>query len=154
MQDTEFVISKYGDMLFRLSLVQLKNTADAEDAVQEVFLTYIKKHPAHKSEEHRKAWLIRVCANKCHDIQRKNKLRCHQSIDEIGEEYSMQDTDKGIISALMSLPEKYSRAMMLYYVEGYSVKEIAGIIGRTESAVKMRLKKGRDLFKTLLEENT
>lgn len=55
-----------------------------------------------------------------------------------------------MLDALMALPEKYRAVLTLHYVEGYGTAEIAGMIGRTPSAVKMRLKKGRELLETEL----
>ena len=54
--------------------------------------------------------------------------------------------DLGVLEALMALPEKFRLVLTLHYVEGYSTAEIAAMIGRTPSAVKMRLKKGRALL--------
>ena len=66
-------------------------------------------------------------------------------IEEI-KEFAMENSDSGILEALMTLPEKFRTVLVLYYVEEYSMEEIAGVIGRTASAVKMRLQKGRRLL--------
>ena len=68
--DIETLISQYGDMLFRLCLIMLKNKSDAEDAVQETYIKYFQKSPSFESKEHRKAWLIRVATNQCRDMLR------------------------------------------------------------------------------------
>ena len=62
-------------------------------------------------------------------------------------EFVKNESDTEIIDALMTLPEKYKIVLMLHYVEEYSTKEIAEMIGKTSSAVKMRLQKGRALLK-------
>lgn len=149
MTDTESLIDLYVDMLYRICLVELQNEADAEDAVQETFIRFIKKRPRTDSDEHTKAWLIRTAVNYSRDIKRRNRIRATEDIELFCEriaDTSSGESDGAVIRVLMSLPEKFSRVMMLHFVEELDYKTIAGIIGRTESAVKMRIKKGRELF--------
>lgn len=142
----ENIISTYGNMLFRLCLITLGNSHDAEDAVQETFIKYFKKAPEFKSGEHEKAWLITVATNKCKDIIRSKSHQPQIDIDDVNE-FILDTHDSDIIDALMTLPEKFKTVLILYYIEGYSTKEIARIVKRTTSAVKMRLQKGRSLLK-------
>lgn len=65
----EETVRRYSDMVYRLAFARTGNTADAEDVYQEVFLRYLRSDPQFTSEEHRKAWLLRVtinCAKKLH----------------------------------------------------------------------------------------
>lgn len=142
----ENIINIHGDMLFRLCLITLGNSHDAEDAVQETFIKYLKKAPEFKSDEHEKAWLITVATNKCKDILRAKNHQPQINIDDVNE-FTADPTNSDIMEALMTLPEKFKTVLILYYIEGYSTKEIARIINRTTSAVKMRLQKGRSLLK-------
>ena len=150
LTDIETLIDLHGDMLYRICLIELQNTADAEDAVQETFIKYIKKRPKTEGDEHTKAWLIRTAVNQSRDIRRRNRVRAAEDIDLIKDRIAdrgvMSKEDGVVLRTLMSLPEKFSRVMVLHFVEGLDYKTIAGIIGRTESAVKMRIKKGRELF--------
>lgn len=143
--DIEKVINTYGNMLFRLCLITLGNANDAEDAVQETLIKYFQKAPLFKNEEHKKAWLLTVATNQCRDILRFKKRHPIINIDEINE-FTGETTDSGILDALMTLPDRYRTVLILYYVEEYSIKNIANIIGKTASAVKMRLQKGRKLL--------
>lgn len=127
------VVHTYGNMLFRLCLMTLGNASDAEDVVQETFIKYYQKPQEFRDSEHEKAWLITVATNKCRDMIRHRSRHPLIDIDEI-KEFSAQESDNGIIDALMSLPEKYRVVMLLYYVEEYNIKEIAGIMGKTISA--------------------
>ena len=138
-------VEKYGDMLYRICLVMLKNSADAEDAVQETFITYIKKAPAFESKGHEKAWLITVATNKCRDMIRY-RMRHQTESEEALLNYAVEKTESGIIEALMELPEKYRIVLMLHYVEEYKINEISEIIGSSASAIKMRLSRGRKLL--------
>ena len=143
--EIERIVREYGDMLFRVCFVMLRSESDAEDAVQDTMIKFMQKASAFDSGEHEKAWLIRVASNRCKDMLRFRRRLAPLEAAELGE-YIADPEDCGIVEALMSLPEKFRIVLTLYYVEEYSVRDIAGIIGRTESAVKMRLQKGRKLL--------
>ena len=149
--DIEIIIRKYGDMLYRLSLIMLKNESDAEDVVQETIIKYYQKSPVFVDSEHEKAWLIKVATNKCRDLLRI-RGRYIQIEENFLEQIADEETDCGIIEALTVLPEKYRLVLTLYYIEGYRIEDIAKIISRTSSAVKMRLQKGRKLLKEIYEK--
>ncbi len=147
----ETIVNVYGDTLFRLCYVILQNESDAEDVVQETFIKYLEKKPLLNDYQHTKAWLITVAKNKCRDMLRYKKTHSHVDIEDI-REVSDQSCDSNVLGILMALPEKFSLVLMLYYVEGYRIEEISKIIGKTSSAVKMRLQKGRKLFKEKYEK--
>lgn len=143
--DIERLIQMYGDKLFRLCLITLGNASDAEDAVQETFVKYLQKAPAFNDEEHKKAWLLTVATNQCRDMLRFKKRHSIVDMEEI-KEFTEEKTESGILDAMMLLPEKYRMVLVLYYVEEYNIESIAKIVGRTKSAIKMRLQKGRKLL--------
>ncbi len=138
-------VEKYGDMLYRISLLVLKNTADAEDAVQETFIKYFTKAPEFTDAEHEKAWLITVATNRCRDMLRY-RSRHETESEEVLNTYAVEKSDSGILEALMELSDKYRIIMILFYVEQYKIDEIADITGVSVSAVKMRLSRGRKLL--------
>ena len=148
MQNTDCVreaVEEYGDMLYRICLVMLRNTADAEDAVQDTFIRFMQKAPVFQGEEHEKAWLIKVASNVCKDM-----LRQRDKVTELDEAtmntIADSEDDTHILEALMQIPEKFRIVLTLHYIEGYKVDEIAQMIKKTSSAVKMRLSKGRKLL--------
>lgn len=143
--DVERVVHTYGNMLFRLCLITLGSASDAEDVIQETMITYLRKKPEFKDEEHEKAWLITVATNKCKDLLRFRVRHPMIDLEQI-QEFAAEDSDSGILEALMTLPEKFRIVLILYYVEEYRIEEIAKVIGKTPSAVKMRLQKGRSLL--------
>ena len=145
-ENVKIAIEKYGDMLFRICFVMLGNRYDAEDAVQDTFIRYIRKRTAYESEDHEKAWLIRVATNRCRDLLRFRFRHATLELDSISDHSTAMEEGE-MIEALFRLPPKLKSVMYLYYVEGYRVDEIAEIISRTTSAVKMRLKKGREELK-------
>lgn len=144
--DIEKTVHAYGNSLYRLCYVMLNNEKDAEDAVQDTFIKYIEKSPSFADSEHEKAWLITVAQNRCRDMLRQRK-RYSQTDVEVVQEYIVPTENSSILNALMTLPEKYKLVLALYYIEEYRVDDIAKIIGKTPSAVKMRLQKGRQLLK-------
>jgi len=141
----ESLLQTYGNSLFRLSLVMLRNESDAEDAIQDTMIRYLQKAPNFQNADHEKAWLFKVCTNICHDMLRYRKR--HPQVD-IDTQYHLteKEIDASLLDALMELPEKFKLVLILYYVEGYRIHEIAEIIERSPSAVKMRLQKGRNLL--------
>jgi len=148
IESIESIVNSYGDILYRLCFIMLKKESDAEDIVQETIIKYIEKQPPFKDYEHIKAWLITVAKNKCRDRLRYKQRHTYIDIDEIRETPNYPTyNDNEILDVLMALPEKFRLVLMLYYVEEYQIDEIAKIIGKTASAVKMRLKKGRRLLK-------
>ena len=149
--DMETIIHRYGDMLYRLCVFLLKNESDAEDAVQETMIKYYRKAPTFQNEEHTKAWLIRVATNQCRDMLRF-RARHPQLDDGCLEHIPGVLADGGVIEALVSLPKPYRLVLTLHYIEEYKVDEIAKIVGRTPSAVKMRLQKGRKLLEKIYRE--
>lgn len=143
--DLEAAVDLYGSMLFRICLVILGNESDAEDVVQDTILKLIQKAPPFESPEHEKAWLIKVATNKCRDIQRFRFRHPQVNIADL-QGFVSDPESCGMIEALMMLPEKFRIVLTLYFVEEYRMEEIAAIIGKTTSAVKMRLQKGRRLL--------
>jgi len=147
----EIIIQTYGNMLFRLCLITLGNASDAEDAVQETFIKYLQKAPVFDSDEHEKAWLITVSTNKCRDILRFRNRHPVVDVEEI-KELAKESSDSGILDVLMTLPNQFRVVLVLYYVEGYGTADIAKLIGKTTSAVKMRLQKGRKMLREAYEK--
>ena len=147
----ETILEMYGNMLFRLCLIMLGNSSDAEDVIQESLIKYIQKAPAFKDSEHAKAWLITVATNRCKDILRFKKRHPMIDINEI-KEFTKDTSDNYILDLLMTLPDKFRIVLVLYYIEGYKIEDIAPIIRKTKSAVKMRLQKGRRLLRELYQK--
>ncbi|MBR5794283.1 MAG: RNA polymerase sigma factor [Anaerotignum sp.] len=142
----EYLLQQYGNSLFRFCLFTLKNETDAEDVIQETFIRYLQKAPAFADAKHEKAWLFKVASNLCLDLLRYQKRHRQEELDAA--QYmatAIENTE--ILEALLELPEKFRLALILYYVEGYRIHEIAEIIQKSPSAVKMRLQKGRRLLK-------
>ncbi len=136
------------DTLYRVSMSILKNEQDAEDAVSEAILRAYENLRKLKHEEYFRTWLIRILINCC-----KRQLRLRSHYTDIGDHlpdipasdnpYSRIETGE----AINRLPPKIRIAVILYYSEDYSVKEISEILHIPEGTVKSRLNKGRTLLK-------
>ena len=133
----EETVRRYSDMVYRLAFARTGNTADAEDVYQEVFLRYLRSDPQFTSEEHRKAWLLRVtinCAKKLHAAPWRRRT---EPLSETLEAPS---------------PDKYRTVLHLYYYEDMTTEEIARLLDRSPATVRSQLMRGRDRLRVLLEE--
>ena len=105
-----------------------------------------------KDSDHEKAWFIRVTQNKALDFL-KRRGRKNISLDDIENfTYEKNDNSADILREILALPEKYKSSVILYYYNDYSVEEISKILKISKSAVKMRLKRSREILKTELED--
>ena len=142
----------YGKMLFKIAFLYVGNSADAEDILQDVFIKYLSGRYSFKDSDHEKAWFIRVTQNKALDFL-KRKGRKNISLDDIEIfTYEKNDNSADILREILALPEKYKSSVILYYYNDYSVEEISKILKISKSAVKMRLKRSREILKTELED--
>lgn len=146
----EKVIERYSNMVYRLAFSRTGTKQDAEDIYQEVFYRYIKKHPDFQSEEHRKAWLLRVtvnCANRFLSSAWRKKRA------ELPEDLPFEDRRKQeLYQELQQLPGKYREVIHLFYYEQLSVEEIAGVLGRKPSTVRTQLTRAREMLRGMMKE--
>ncbi len=147
----EKTVLKYSNMLYKICIVMLCNEQDAQDAVQDTFCRYLEKRPEFKGTEHEKAWLIRVATNICRDMLRFQARHPKIAIDDLSHRLAAPEQTETFIE-LLELPPKLKIVIYLHYVDGYSVKEIAGILKISESAVKKRLQRGRMSLRTAWKE--
>lgn len=152
--DLEQAINQNADMIYRIAVTITGNRADAEDVFQETFLRLVKYQDKIQSEEHLKAWLIRVASNCAKTIVTNSWNRKTQGItEELEEKGQMKELFvPSLVTELQQLPSKYSLALYLYYYEGYSVKEISLLLEKKENSVKTLLNRGRHLLRKRLEE--
>lgn len=144
----EQVVREYTPTVASVCVMRLQNWADAEDVFQNVFSKLWQKSPSFREPEHIKAWLIRVAINECNNYIRQN--RRNVSLESIAEQSVLFDEDKTDMSwALMRTPEKYRDILYLFYIQQYSVAEIAQILKTNENTVKTRLRRGREKLKQI-----
>lgn len=139
------ILQQYGDLLYRMSLSIVGNSADAEDMVQDTLVTWLSETHDFPDEAHEKQWLVKVVRNNSLMLIRKRKNR-DRILSEQAKVSVGRDADYGILDVLYTLPDKYKAVLLLFYVEEYSVEEIATVLKKSVSAVKMRLKRGREML--------
>lgn len=142
-------VEKYFGMVYKLALSQTKSTANAEDVTQEVFLRYIQNQDKLQSEEHAKAWLIRVTVNCSKSLFLSSWFKRTVPLEE---DIPFDTPEKGeVYYAVLELPQKYRTVIHLFYYEDMSVREIAESLGEKETTVKSQLHRGREMLKKLLK---
>lgn len=158
----EWAIDTYADMVYRLALSQMKNTVDADDIFQEVFIRSVKNISKLDSEEHLEAWLIRVTINcsKKHFSNFWNRNVDGIIDDNVTNEHGkeckeIQDILEGkgeVTKAVSDLPKKYRAVVYLFYYEELSIDEIAKILETKSSTIKSQLFRAREMLRKTLGE--
>lgn len=155
METSEYIriAEQYTDIVYRVAISYCKNKNDAEDAVQNTFVKLLKTDTEFNDDEHIRKWLIRVAVNECKNMWKSFWRRNVTSFEELEKEPEYIESDKTeLFSEVMKLPQKYRVVLHLYYYEGYCVKEIARLVGISESNVQTRLMRARNKLKLQLEE--
>ena len=138
--------------MYHIAKSLLYNDADCADAIQEAIVKAFSKLHTLKDDSYARTWLIRIVMNECYAIMRREKkiisLEEYQMDGQVAEQKDYSD----LYEAIFKLPEQIKLCVALYYMEGYSVKEVAALLDTTESAVKNRLAKARGKLKDALAE--
>lgn len=144
--DDEQKIRYYTPMLYKVGMLYLGNRQDTEDCMQDAFCKLLYNAPVVTGAEHEKAWLLRVMINRC-----KNELRLFwkRNRTEFNELtcIAASQTDADLLLDVFRLPVKLKDVVYLHYYSGYTVRELARYLGISESAVKMRLSRAREMLK-------
>lgn len=146
------LVETYADLILRVSYQYLKQTCDAEDICQTVFLKYLTTEPVLESPEHEKAWMIRTTINACKDHLKSAFIRRTVTLEDAARIPAPQVPESELLDALKTLPENYRVSIYLHYYEGYSAREIAGMLGKNESTVTQYLSRGRRKLRAYLTE--
>ncbi len=149
------MIEKYSDMVYRMAYSMVKNPYDAEDIHQDVFVKYIGKKPVFESEEHAKAWFLRVTINLAKNFWKTAwKQRVVSLLDSDWEEREApaQEEDT-LIEVVKRLPQKYRTVIHLFYYEELSVEEMAGLLKEKPSTIRTWLTRARRKLKEWLKED-
>lgn len=138
--------------IYRIAMLMLNNEADAEDAVQNIFIKYYEKGIEFTDGEHENAWFITVTRNYCIDVLRSywKKQVDFGDIPDLPVEEGEEEGE--LLTHIKKLPEKYRDVIYLYYYEEYSVKEISKMLDRKESTIQTQLSAAREKLKKILEK--
>lgn len=149
--EAERVVKTYSNLILRLSYTYLKSTYDAEDICQIVFLKLLKRNHSFDNREHEKAWIIRTTANACKDTLRSGFRRTSINLSAAENVMAPAAPDDDVLKDVMALPDKYREAIYLHYFEGYSIREISSMTGRSIAAVSTHLCRARKKLQLTLK---
>ena len=151
--DVERLVRRYADTVYRLAYAKTGNRQDADDVFQEVFLRYVRKRPIWESEEHAKAWLLRVTVNCANSLLSSPFRRCSVPLDEEMQEAAARETLRAsdLVQAVADLPGPYREIIHLFYYEDYTCEQIARALHRREATVRMQLTRARRLLRQAME---
>lgn len=149
-----YAFDTFGELVLRTAYCCVGNYSEAEDISQEVFLMLHEKPRSFNDDEHLKAWLLRSAINRCINYKKSWRQKGRTELETVPEAAVSEDSTQAreLREAVAALPEKYSSVIFLYYYEGYSIKEIASILGKRESTVGSLLRRGREKLKIEIEE--
>ena len=142
---------KYKNTVYSVIFNYVQNTEDTADLLQEVFIKLLAAEDNFQSDEHLKAWLIRVSVNLCKNHLRSIKTRKIVPLEE-DIPFFDEKADSDLLKIVFTLPEKYRIPLHLFYYEEYSIKEIGDILNMPEATVKIRLKRGREKLSKILNK--
>lgn len=150
LKNIEEIYRRHFDMVYRVGFSYLKNPSDTEDAAADVFVKIMQKNITFQNAEHEKAWLIRTTINTCKD-RLKHWWRSRADIND----YENLHSDDPLhidetLKAIMELPTRYKDVIYLYYYEGYTSEEVAGILRKPHSTIRNHLCEARNLLKGVL----
>lgn len=150
-QEVDRAIERYSDTVRRICMIHLKNYDDTEDIFQTVFLKYALSSIVFESEEHEKAWFIRVTINACKDLLKSFFHSRVTSLDDLLEKPAeMQEDYREVLEAVLSLPKKYRDVVYLHYYEGYTAPEISRILGKNVNTIYTILTRSRQMLREKL----
>lgn len=146
---------RYSRLIYSVAYSYMKNSSDANDAMQEAFLKYYQHMDSLKGEEHIKPWLVTVTSNICKNTLRSGWFTKTVAQDECEESAFEEDFGEKseLFWAVMKLPEKERVLIHLFYYEGCSAHEISKLLKINESTVRVRLMRGRERLKKMLKED-
>lgn len=152
-QELTRLVKKFSGTVYRATYCCLRNSADADDITQDVFLALYTSDVEFAGDEHIKAWLIRVAMNRCKNLLRSFRRRTTVPLDEAGDipaESGRADKSDSLLPVIMKLKPKYRVVLYMFYYEDMPVSQIADTLGEKPSAVTTRLSRARQQLKQLL----
>ena len=149
-EQAERLANAYADMILRLSYTYLKNTYDAQDICQTVFVKLLSEPREFESAEHERAYVLRMASNACKDLLKSSRRKRTCGLDTVLEVPAPEAEDGGVLAAVNELPDNYRTVIYLHYYEGYQASEIGKILGVPTATIHTRLARGRARLKELL----
>ena len=149
-QQAERLANAYADAILRLSYSSLKNTDDAQDICQTVFVKLLAEPRQFESAEHERAYVLRMASNACKDLLKSTWRKRTCGLEAVLEVPAPEAGDGSVLAAVNELPANYRTVIYLFYYEGYQAAEIGKILGIPTATVHTRLARGRARLKDIL----
>jgi len=150
------ILAKYKVLVYRLAYSKTGNRFDADDVFQEVFMRYIRSAPVFESEEHAKAWFLKVtvnCTKKYFLSSWKKRVVLLDDMDDMRKSYSIEaEMDSGIYAAVLKLPPKFRAVIHLFYYEELSIEQMSVALGARPSTVRTWLTRARQQLKKTVQK--
>ncbi len=140
------------DGMMRVPLSILRNGADAEDALSDAILKACKNCAQLRDEERFKPWLMHITVRCCQDILRGRKRQTPLGDASAFDRPVLENEAGSIFEMIQKLPPHYGSALILHYYEGFKAREIAQILSVPTATVLVRLSRGREKLRALLEK--
>lgn len=152
MDKQEFArrVTQMQGSLYRVAASYLRGESDRLDAVSEAIARAWEKRRTLREEAWFATWITRILIRVCVDIQRRQKRMT--PVDTLPETPTGEDSCAALREAVDSLPQKLRTMVVLYYMEGYEVLEVARIMGTTKGAVCAGLSRAREKLRAMLGE--
>lgn len=128
-------------MLYRIACALLRSEADRQDAMQETALKAWKNRASLREEQYYRTWISRIMVNECHNLHRKNSR--YVPVEELPDRPAPDSGEQETRLMLESLPEKQRVPLVLHYLEGFSLEEIARVQHISLALVKYRMHQAR-----------
>lgn len=147
----EYLVEQYADLLLRIGYTWLRDLDDAKDICQDVLIRLLEHPRDFPDRGQERAWVIRVAVNACKNWRRSAWLRRRAPL-EAALKLAQEDREpeEGLLPQVMALPAKYREVIFLRYYEGYEVREIAALLGRSPALVSTHLKRGKEKLRNML----
>lgn len=150
-EQAEYLVNRYADLIVRIGVTWLKDMDDAKDVCQTVLLRLLEHPREFPDEGQERAWVVRVAVNECKNWRKSAWFRRRVPLDEgLWLAVELPEPEGGLLERVQALPEKYREVIFLRYYEGYEVKEIAALLGRSPALVSTHLKRGREKLRDML----
>lgn len=147
------IIDKYSPMIYKIAYQNTRDKYLSDDITQEVFIKLLRSDKSFDSEEHLKAWLIRVTLNEVNGIFRKaDKIETVPLPEDDSLFVDASENDLHLLDEILKLKKNYKNVIYLHYYEGYTIKEIAKILGKKENTISTWLRRAKLELEQILKE--
>jgi len=155
LTEQQFCETAYGyqALLYHVAYTILRDNRECEDAVQEALLKAWQKRDTLRNEEAFRFWLTRILTNTCNTmLRKKRRAQTTELSDEIPSPFDDGMDNRALHDAIGKLPQDLRLPIVLHYLEGFSVKEIAALAHRPAGTIQNRLFRAREALRSLLGE--